>query len=102
MAQHSGLNCFWCSKELYQRLSSKRIENSKELAEDADVFAKLWGGPKDVTVQKNGESLRKHCDQNCQAKIGSTTGDKRVEMDTTSFKWGTKGHIDRNCCRKAQ
>ena len=46
-----------CSKELYQHLCSKRIEISKELAEDADLFAKLRGGPKDVTVQKNGVSL---------------------------------------------
>ena len=66
------------------------------------MFAKLRGGPKDVTVQKNVESLRKQCSQTGQAKTDSTTGDKRGEMDSTCFKCGRKDHIDRNCFRKAQ
>ncbi|XP_060580696.1 uncharacterized protein LOC132737428 [Ruditapes philippinarum] len=37
-----------CNRELYQNLSSKKLFSAREVAEDADLFAKTRGGPKYV------------------------------------------------------
>ncbi|XP_060594061.1 uncharacterized protein LOC132748456 [Ruditapes philippinarum] len=38
----------FCNRELYQNLSSKKLFSAREVAEDADLFAKTRGGPKYV------------------------------------------------------
>ncbi|XP_053393870.1 eukaryotic translation initiation factor 3 subunit A-like [Mercenaria mercenaria] len=42
-----------CNRELYQNLSSKRLVKAKDVAEDADLFAKTRGGPKYVVNRTN-------------------------------------------------
>ncbi|XP_053393296.1 calponin homology domain-containing protein DDB_G0272472-like isoform X1 [Mercenaria mercenaria] len=42
-----------CNRELYQNLSSKKLVKAKDVAEDADLFAKTRGGPKYVVNRTN-------------------------------------------------
>ena len=42
-----------CNKELFQYLRSKKVASSREMADEADLYATVRGGPRNVSNRSN-------------------------------------------------
>ena len=84
-----------CNRELYQNLSSKKLATAKDVAEDADLFAKTRGGPKYVVNRSNKDRSYKPYEvqsrsQTSNRSLGNSSQGSNFSMNRGSSFGGNR------------